>query len=183
MGLLQDGKWVDEWYGTKASEGHFVRKSSQFRNWVTPEGDAGPTGIGGFRAEAGRYHLYVSLACPWAHRTLIFRKLKGLEDIISLSVVHWYMAKNGWTFEAGHGVIPDNVNGAEFMHQVYTKAEPEYSGRVTVPVLWDKKMGTIVSNESSEIIRMFNSAFAGVGARGEDYYPKVLRTQIDKLND
>ena len=183
MGLLQDGKWVDQWYDTKASDGHFVRKSAQFRNWITPEGDAGPTGIGGFKAEAGRYHLYVSLACPWAHRTLIFRTLKGLEDIISLSVVHWYMAENGWTFEAGHGVIPDNVNGAEFMHQVYTKAEPEYSGRVTVPVLWDKKMGTIVSNESSEIIRMFNSAFDGVGARGEDYYPKVLRTQIDKLND
>ena len=183
MGLLQDGKWVDQWYDTKASDGHFVRKSAQFRNWITPEGDAGPTGIGGFKAEAGRYHLYVSLACPWAHRTLIFRTLKGLEDIISLSVVHWYMAENGWTFEAGHGVIPDNVNGAEFMHQVYTNAEPEYSGRVTVPVLWDKKMGTIVSNESSEIIRMFNSAFDGVGARGEDYYPKGLRTQIDKLND
>ena len=183
MGLLQDGKWVDQWYDTKVSDGHFVRKSAQFRNWITPEGDAGPTGIGGFKAEVGRYHLYVSLACPWAHRTLIFRTLKGLEDIISLSVVHWYMAENGWTFEAGHGVIPDNVNGAEFMHQVYTKAEPEYSGRVTVPVLWDKKMGTIVSNESSEIIRMFNSAFDGVGARGEDYYPKGLRTQIDKLND
>ena len=183
MGLLQDGNWVDQWYDTKASDGHFVRKSSQFRNWVTPEGDAGPTGIGGFKAEAGRYHLYVSLACPWAHRTLIFRTLKGLKDIISLSVVHWYMAENGWTFEAGDGVISDNVNGAEFMHEVYTNAEPKYSGRVTVPVLWDKKTGTIVSNESSEIIRMLNSAFDGVGARAGDYYPKALRVQIDELND
>ena len=183
MGLLQDGNWVDQWYDTKASDGHFVRKSSQFRNWVTPEGDAGPTGIGGFKAEAGRYHLYVSLACPWAHRTLIFRTLKGLKDIISLSVVHWHMAENGWTFQAGDGVISDSVNGAEFMHEVYTHAEPKYSGRVTVPVLWDKKTGTIVSNESSEIIRMLNSAFDGVGARAGDYYPKALRVQIDELND
>jgi len=183
MGLLQDGKWVDEWYDTNASEGRFVRSSSQFRNWVTPEGDAGPTGIGGFKAEAGRYHLYVSLACPWAHRTLIFRTVKGLKEVISLSAVHWYMAEHGWTFEAGDGVIPDNVNGSEFMHEVYTNAEPRYSGRVTVPVLWDKKTGTIVSNESSEIMRMFNSAFDGVGARAGDYYPKALRTQIDELND
>ena len=183
MGLLQEGKWVDEWYDTKASEGQFVRNSSQFRNWVTPEGDAGPTGIGGFKAEVRRYHLYVSLACPWAHRTLIFRTLKGLKDIISLSVVHWYMAEHGWTFEAGDGVIQDNVNGSEFMYQVYTKAAPKYSGRVTVPVLWDKKTGTIVSNESSEIMRMFNSAFDGVGARAGDYYPKALRAQIDQVND
>ena len=183
MGLLQEGKWVDEWYDTKASNGHFVRKSSQFRNWITPDGAAGPTGSSGFKAEAGRYHLYVSLACPWAHRTLIFRVLKGLEDIISISVVHWYMAEDGWTFETGDGVIPDVVNGANFLHQVYTKSKPEYSGRVTVPVLWDKKQGTIVSNESSEIIRMFNSAFDGVGATGGDYYPNVLRTQIDELND
>ena len=183
MGLLQDGNWVDQWYDTKASDGHFLRKSSQFRNWVTPEGDAGPTGIGGFKAEVRRYHLYVSLACPWAHRTLIFRTLKGLKDIISLSVVHWYMAGNGWTFEAGDGVISDNVNGAEFMHEVYTNAKPKYSGRVTVPVLWDKKTGTIVSNESSEIIRMFNSAFDGVGALAGDYYPKALRAQIDEVND
>ena len=183
MGLLQDGKWVDNWYDTKASNGHFVRKSSQFRNWITPDGAAGPTGSSGFKAEAGRYHLYVSLACPWAHRTLIFRVLKGLEDKISISVVHWYMAEDGWTFETGDGVIPDVVNGANFLHQVYTKSKPEYSGRVTVPVLWDKKQGTIVSNESSEIIRMFNSAFDGVGATGGDYYPNVLRTQIDELND
>ena len=183
MGLLQKGKWVDQWYDTKASDGHFVRKSAQFRNWITPDGAAGPTGKGGFKAEAGRYHLYVSLACPWAHRTLIFRALKGLEDIISLSVVHWYMAENGWTFEAGYGVIPDNVNDAKFMHQVYTNAKPDYSGRVTVPVLWDKKTGTSVSNESSEIIRMFNCAFDGIGALDGDYYPKILRTQIDELND
>ena len=183
MGLLQEGKWVDQWYDTKASDGHFVRKSAQFRNWITPDGAAGPTGKGGFKAEAGRYHLYVSLACPWAHRTLIFRALKGLEDLISLSVVHWYMAENGWTFEAGHGVIPDNVNDAEFMYQVYTNAKPDYSGRVTVPVLWDKKTGTIVSNESSEIIRMFNCAFDGIGALDGDYYPKNLCTQIDELND
>ena len=159
------------------------RNSSQFRNWITPDGTAGPTGSSGFKAEAGRYHLYVSLACPWAHRTLIFRVLKGLEDKISISVVHWYMAEDGWTFETGDGVIPDVVNGANFLHQVYTKSKPEYSGRVTVPVLWDKKQGTIVSNESSEIIRMFNSAFDGVGATGGDYYPNVLRTQIDELND
>jgi len=183
MGLLQDGKWVDQWYDTKVSDGYFVRQSAQFRNWITPAGDAGPTGVGGFKAEPGRYHLYVSLACPWAHRTLIFRKLKGLQDIISLSVVHWNMAENGWTFEAGDGVISDQVNGAKFMHQVYTNAEPRYSGRVTVPVLWDKKCGTIVSNESSEIIRMFNSAFDGLGARVGDYYPKALRTQIDELNE
>ena len=183
MGLLQDGKWVDQWYDTKVSDGYFVRQSAQFRNWITPAGDAGPTGVGGFKAEPGRYHLYVSLACPWAHRTLIFRKLKGLQDIISLSVVHWNMAENGWTFEAGDGVISDQVNGAKFMHQVYTNAEPRYSGRVTVPVLWDKKCGTIVSNESSEIIRMFNSAFDGLGARVGDYYPKALRAQIDELNE
>ncbi|MGB1064266.1 MAG: glutathione S-transferase family protein, partial [Paracoccaceae bacterium] len=115
MGLLQEGKWVDKWYDTKASNGHFVRKSSQFRNWITPDGSAGPTGSSGFKAEAGRYHLYVSLACPWAHRTLIFRVLKGLEDIISISVVHWYMAEDGWTFETGNGVIPDDVNGANFL--------------------------------------------------------------------
>ena len=183
MGLLQEGKWVDKWYDIKASNGHFVRKSSQFRNWIPPDGAAGPTGSSGFKAEAGRYHLYVSLACPWAHRTLIFRVLKGLEDIISISVVHWYMAEDGWTFETGDGVIPDVVNGANFLHQVYTKSKPEYSGRVTVPVLWDKKQGAIVSNESSEIIRMFNSAFDGAGATGGDYYPNVLRTQIDELND
>ncbi|MDG1679040.1 MAG: glutathione S-transferase family protein, partial [Tateyamaria sp.] len=164
MGLLQNGKWVDQWYDTAATGGHFVRKAPQFRNWVTADGAAGPSGDGGFRAEKGRYHLYVSLACPWAHRTLIFRALKGLENMISVSIVHWYMAENGWTFDVGEGVAPDTINGSKFMHQVYTQAKPDYSGRVTVPVLWDKKTKTIVSNESPEIIRMFNSAFDEIGA-------------------
>ncbi|TRD15255.1 glutathione S-transferase family protein [Palleronia caenipelagi] len=182
MGLLQDGKWVDRWHDTKSTGGHFKRKPSQFRNWVTADGAPGPTGTGGFKAEPGRYHLYVSLACPWAHRTLIFRVLKGLEEIVSLSVVHWHMAENGWTFADGDGVIPDPILGAEFMHQIYTAADPHYSGRVTVPVLWDKKTGTIVSNESAEIIRMFNSAFDGVGATPGDFYPPELRAEINAIN-
>ena len=139
MGLLQDGKWVDQWYDTESSGGHFVRKAPQFRSWVTVDGTAGPSGDGGFKAESGRYHLYVSLACPWAHRTLIFRALKELEQMISVSVVHWYMAEDGWTFAAGDGVLPDTVNDAQLMHEVYTKAISDYSGRVTVPVLWDKQ--------------------------------------------
>ena len=183
MGLLQEGKWVDQWYDTKSTNGRFVRKAPQFRNWVTADGAAGPSGKGGFKAEPGRYHLYVSLACPWAHRTLIIRALKGLEKMISVSVVHWYMAKNGWTFDVGDGVVPDMVNGAQFLHQVYTKAKPDYSGRVTVPVLWDKHTKTIVSNESPEIIRMFNAAFDEVGAVQGDYYPEHLRSEIDALND
>ncbi len=183
MGLLQNGKWVDQWYDTESTGGRFVRKSPQFRHWVTADGSAGPTGDGGFKAEAGRYHLYVSLACPWAHRTLIFRCLKGLESMISVSTVHWYMGDNGWTFEPGQGVQPDTVNNAEFMHQVYTTANPDYSGRVTVPVLWDKKNRTIVSNESPEIIRMFNSAFDELGAKPGDYYPEALRKEIDELNE
>ena len=183
MGLLQEGKWVDQWYDTKSTNGRFVRKAPQFRNWVTADGAAGPSGKGGFKAEPGRYHLYVSLACPWAHRTLIVRALKGLEKMISVSVVHWYMAENGWTFDVGDGVVPDTVNGAQFLHQVYTKAKPDYSGRVTVPVLWDKQTKTIVSNESPEIIRMFNAAFDEVGAVQGDYYPEHLRSEIDALND
>ena len=183
MGLLQEGKWVDQWYDTKSTNGRFVRKAPQFRNWVTADGAAGPSGKGGFKAEPGRYHLYVSLACPWAHRTLIVRALKGLEKMISVSVVHWYMAENGWTFDVGDGVVPDTVNGAQFLHQVYTKAKPDYSGRVTVPVLWDKHTKTIVSNESPEIIRMFNAAFDEVGAVQGDYYPEHLRSEIDALND
>ncbi len=182
MGLLQDGQWVDRWYNTKDTGGRFVRKAPQFRNWITADGSAGPSGEAGFKAEAGRYHLYVSLACPWAHRTLIFRALKGLEDMISHSVVNWYMAENGWTFHEADGVIPDPINHAEFMYQVYTAAKPDYSGRVTVPVLWDKERATIVSNESSEIIRMFNSAFDGIGAVAGDYYPEALRAEIDGLN-
>ena len=182
MGLLVDGKWQDRWYDTGKAGGRFIRNDAQFRNWVTADGAAGPSGIGGFKAEPWRYHLYVSLACPWANRTLIFRALKGLEDYISISIVHWHMAENGWTFEPADGVIPDPVNHAGFLHEVYTAADPSYSGRVTVPVLWDKKTNTIVSNESSEIIRMFNSAFDGVGAKPGDYYPEALRADIDEVN-
>ena len=183
MGLLQNGKWVDQWYDTKASKGHFVRKASQFRNWITADGAPGPSGVGGFRAEAGRYHLYVSYACPWAHRTLIFRALKKLEAMISVSIVNWYMGADGWTFDPVSGVVPDDINNAEFLHQVYTASDPNYSGRVTVPVLWDKKSNKIVSNESSEIIRMFNEAFDSLGAAPGDYYPLALRDEIDSLND
>ncbi|VAW22676.1 Glutathione S-transferase, omega [hydrothermal vent metagenome] len=182
MGLLQDGVWVDKWYDTEATGGKFVRQQSSFRNWVTAEGAAGPSGTGGFKAEAGRYHLYVSHACPWANRTMIFRAIKGLEDIITVSVVHWYMDKDGWTFDPAEGVIDDPIFGAKFLWQVYVAADEQYNGRVTVPVLWDKKTNTIVSNESSEIIRMFNCAFDGVGAKEGDYYPFELRKEIDELN-
>lgn len=183
MGLLVEGQWKNEWYDTVSTGGAFVRKAPSFRNWVTADGSPGPTGRGGFRAEAGRYHLYVSLACPWAHRTLIFRRLKGLQDMISISVVHPHMGDEGWTFEPGPDVIPDTVGGAARLHQIYTRADPHYTGRVTVPVLWDKQSATIVSNESSEIIRMFNSAFDGIGALPGDYYPEHLRAEIDELND
>lgn len=183
MGLLVDGKWQDRWYDTSKSGGRFIRSDAQYRNWVTADGSAGPSGKGGFKAEAGRYHLYVSLACPWANRTMIFRSLKGLEEMITFSVVHWYMAENGWTFEPGDGVVADSVNHAEFLHQVYTANDPNYSGRVTVPILWDKKTAQIVSNESSEIIRMLNSAFDGVGAKPGDYYPQEQRAEIDEINE
>ena len=183
MGLLVEGVWRDKWYETKSTRGQFVRKDSSFRNWVTVDGLEGPSGQGGFIAENNRYHLYVSLACPWAHRTLIMRALKGLENIIEVSVVHWFMGKNGWTFDQGEGVIDDTVNHCRLLHQLYTKAKPDYSGRVTVPVLWDRKKNTIVSNESSEIIRMFNSAFNNVGALEGDYYPLELRSEIDEVND
>ncbi len=183
MGLLQNGVWRDQWYETKASKGRFIRSESLFRNWVTEDGSAGPTGVGGFKAEPGRYHLYVSHACPWAHRTMIFRALKGLEDKISVSIVNWFMGEDGWTFDEADGVIADPINDAAFMYQIYTAANPEYSGRVTVPVLWDKETHTIVSNESAEIIRMFNSAFDQVGASGGDFYPAALRAAIDPVND
>ena len=182
MGLLQEGRWVDQSHNTKESGGKFIRTSPQFRNWITSDGSAGPTGESGFQAELDRYHLYVSLACPWAHRTLIFRELKGLGNIISISVVHWHMAENGWTFKAGEGVIHDMVNGVDNLYQLYTKAKPDYSGRVTVPVLWDKQTETIVSNESSEIIRMFNKAFDSIGANSSDYYPRDLRDEIETIN-
>ena len=182
MGFLQDGIWVDQSTGSASKDGRFVRAETQFRNWLTKDGSPGRTGDGGFAAEPGRYHLYVSHACPWAHRTMIFRRLKGLEDMVSVSVVNWHLGGNGWTFEDGPGVVPDTVNGTTFLHQVYTTADPGYSGRASVPVLWDKKGGTIVSNESSEIIRMFNEAFNDVGAVPGDYYPPALRPQIDRLN-
>ena len=183
MGLLIDGKWVDKWYDTDATQGRFVRTEAQYRNWITADGSAGPTGDGGFQAEAGRYHLYVSLACPWAHRTLIFRALKGLEDMISVSVVNPLMREHGWTFDPDAGVIADPLNDADYMHQVYTANDPDYSGRVTVPVLWDKQQQRIVNNESAEIIRMLNSAFDSIGAKPGDYYPEALRTQIDEINE
>lgn len=183
MGLLVDGEWHDQWYDTAKSGGRFQRQDSAFRNWVTADGSPGPSGEGGFEAEPGRYHLYVSLACPWAHRALIFRALKGLEAMIDVSVVHWLMLDQGWTFTEGPGVVPDPIGGSRYLHQVYTRADPRYSGRVTVPVLWDKRRGTVVNNESSEIIRMFNSAFDGVGAKPGDYYPQALRGEIDQLNE
>ena len=183
MGLLIDGAWNDRWYDTGSTGGRFVRKDSQFRSWVTPDGAPGPTGEGGFKAEPGRYHLYVSLACPWAHRTLIFRKLKGLEGMIGVSVVHWLMREHGWTFDEAPGATGDGLHGSRYLHEVYARARPDYSGRVTVPVLWDKARGTIVNNESSEIIRMLNSAFDGVGAAPGDYYPEPLRAEIDRINE
>ena len=182
MGRLIDGIWQDDDSMTRTKQGRFVRAETSFRNWITADGSPGPSGEGGFAAEPGRYHLYVSLACPWAHRTLIFRRLKGLEDMISLSVVHYHVGEHGWTFEDGPGVVPDTVNGARYLHEVYTAARPDYTGRVTVPVLWDKVRRTIVSNESAEIIRMLNGAFDGVGAVPGDYYPSDLRAEIDSVN-
>ncbi|MBH0064172.1 glutathione S-transferase family protein [Psychrobacter sp. SZ93C1] len=182
MGLLVDGQWQDKWYDTESSGGRFEREDAGFRNWVTVDGSAGPSGVGGFKAEPNRYHLYVSLACPWAHRTLIYRKLKGLENMISLSVVHPFMGENGWTFAAGEGVIADPLNHVSNAYEIYIAAKPDYTGRVTVPILWDKKTNTIVSNESSEIIRMFNSAFAEVGAVAGDFLPTELLTEIDEIN-
>lgn len=182
MGLLIDGQWTDQWYDTKSTGGRFVRTEAQFRNWVTPDGSPGPTGDGGFQAEPGRYHLYVSLACPWAHRTLIFRAIKQLDSMITVSVVNPLMARHGWTFDPEEGVVPDHVNHASYLHQVYTLAQPGYTGRVTVPVLWDKQRRTIVNNESSEIIRMLNSAFDDVGAAAGDYYPPDQRAEIDEIN-
>lgn len=183
MGLLVDGQWVDQWYDTKKSGGKFVRSEAQFRNWITADGSAGPSGKAGFAAETGRYHLYVSLACPWAHRTLIFRALKGLTDHITVSVVNPDMLDQGWTFERdAHGATGDTLYGHDFAHQIYTRADPNYSGRVTVPILWDKKNETIVSNESSEIIRMFNSAFDGLTGNTLDFWPVDQRDAIEEVN-
>ena len=182
MGLLIEGKWHDRWYDTKDNNGEFIREDSQFRSWITHDGSAGPSGIAGFPAEPGRYHLYVSLACPWAHRTLIFRKLKSLEDIIAVSILHPHMLDQGWVFDDWKGETRDNLYGYKCLHQHYTRAKSEYTGRVTVPVLWDSQRETIVSNESSEIIRMFNSAFNEFTLVKTDYYPENLLEEIDLIN-
>lgn len=183
MGLLVDGKWHDQWYDTEGNGGRFIRTEAQYRNWITPDGSPGPTGEGGFKAEPNRYHLYVAMACPWANRTLIMRKLKHLEDMISVSVVNPLMAENGWTFEPAVGVIPDPVINATYLHELYTHVDPNYSGRVTVPMLYDLKQNKIVNNESSEIMRMLNTAFYGVGSKEGDYYPKELQEEIDAVNE
>ncbi len=177
MGLLVEGKWQDKWYDTKSTGGRFVRRESQFREWVTADGSSG------FKAEPGRYHLYVSLACPWAHRTLLFRKLKKLEGMISLSIVDPLMEENGWEFSDYESSIEDSVNGSDYLHQIYTTAKPDYTGRVTVPVLWDKEKKTIVNNESSEIILMLNSEFDEFGNSTQDFYPPELRDEIDQINE
>lgn len=175
MGLLVDGVWHDEWYNTEDNDGKFIREDAQFRDWISKDGK--------FQPEAGRYHLYVCLACPWASRCLMMRKLKGLEEIISLSVVSPVMLEHGWTFKDGPGVIADPIIDADYMHEIYTHVDPTYSGRVTVPVLYDKKTDTIVNNESSDIIRMMNTAFDEIGATPGDYYPANLRDEIDDIND
>jgi glutathionyl-hydroquinone reductase len=181
MGQLVEGVWSGR-HQPPTKDGRFVRSETQFRNWVTADGSAGPTGEAGFAAEPGRYHLYVSLACPWAHRTLIMRALKGLEDAIGVSVVHWQIGDQGWTFEPGPGATGDRLYRLDHLHQLYTRAKPDYTGRVSVPVLWDQERQTIVNNESAEIIRMLSGAFERVGARGPDYCPEQLRPVIDAVN-
>ena len=183
MGLLVDGVWHDTWYDTKKSQGKFKREQAQLRHWVTASGEAGPSGDAGFKAESGRYHLYVSLACPWAHRTLIFRKLKELEEHISVSIVSPDMLENGWTFDTQTGSSGDELFSAHYMHEIYTRNDAKYSGRVTVPVLWDKKLQRIVSNESAEIIRMFNTAFNDITGNTIDFYPNTLQKEINEINE
>ena len=183
MGLLVDGQWQDKWYDTESNDGEFERQEQAFRSWITADGSAGPSGDAGFGPDRDRYHLYVSLACPWAHRVLIMRALKGLEDFLPLSVVDWYMGENGWTFRERDGVVPDPLYGADYLYEIYQKADPDFTGRVTVPVVWDKRNETIVNNESAEIIRMLNSAFDEAGALPGDYYPEELRCEIDDVND
>jgi glutathionyl-hydroquinone reductase len=182
MSLMINGELRGDWHQAEVEEGEFVRRESVFRDWITPDGRAGPSGEGGFKAEPDRYHLYVSHACPWSHRTTIFRKLKGLDDVISLSVVHPHMGNKGWRFEDYPGTIPDQVNGSTYLYEVYKRARADYTGIVQVPVLWDKQRETIVNNESSEIIRMFNEAFTDCSDRDEDYYPARLRQAIDEIN-
>ncbi len=183
MGLLVKGQWQDKWYDTQSSGGRFVRSETQFRNWLTEDGGAGPDGQKGFKAEVGRYHLYVSLACPWASRVMIVRALKGLDEMISVSVVNPLMLENGWTFEEGEGVIPDPVIKADYLHEIYTLSQPDYSGRVTVPVLFDLKTKQIVNNESSDIIRMLNTAFDHLGAKPGHFAPEPLIEELDEIND
>ncbi len=183
MGLLVDGIWHDTWYETKSTGGAFKRSTAQFRNWITADGSAGPSGTDGFKAESGRYHLYVSYACPWAHRTLIFRALKGLSEHISVSVVHPDMLDKGWTFETDDaGATGDTLLSKSYAHQIYTEVDPNYTGRVTVPILWDKTRHTIVSNESSEIIRMLNAAFDGITGNTLDFWPEEKRDAIEEIN-
>lgn len=182
MGLLVKGQWQDKWYDTQSTGGRFVRSETQFRNWLTPDGSEGPEGQPGFKAEAGRYHLYVSLACPWASRVMMVRALKGLEDMISVSVVHPLMLENGWTFDSGEGVVADPVIGASYLHEIYTLSQPDYSGRVTVPVLFDLETRQIVSNESADIIRMLNTAFDHLGAKAGHFAPQDLLEEIDEVN-
>ena len=183
--MLVDGKWTEDWQPVQATDakGGFVREISSFRNWVTVNGDAGPTGAGGFKAEAGRYHLYVALNCPWASRTLIARRLKGLENVVSLSIVEPALTDQGWRFDGPPGASNDNVNHATFLHEIYTKADPRFTGRATVPVLWDKLRGTIVNNESADILRIFDSGFGELADDAFDLYPQDLRAGIDALND
>ncbi|WP_079213846.1 glutathione S-transferase family protein [Brucella pituitosa] len=183
--MLVDGKWTEDWQPVQAKDekGGFVRQISGFRNWITPDGSAGPTGEAGFKAEAGRYHLYVAYICPWASRTLIGRKLKGLEDAISISVVEPALTKQGWRFGDYPGADRDVLNGATYMHEIYTKADPHYTGRATVPVLWDKQKQTIVNNESADILRMLNSGFGDLASADFDFYPEALRSEIDELNE
>lgn len=183
MGQLVDGVWHDVWYETKTSGGAFVRDSAKFRNWITADGSAGPTGDAGFKAESGRYHLYISNACPWAHRTMVFRALKDLTNHIDVSVVHPDMLSNGWTFETDeNGANGDALFSLPFARDIYIKADPHVSGRVTVPILWDKHQNTIVSNESSEIIRMFNSAFDEITGNTQDFWPADHRDAIEDVN-
>lgn len=183
MGLLIDGNWEDIWYDTDSNEGRFVRESARFRHWVTADGSAGPSGDSGFAAESGRYHLYVSLACPWAHRTLIVRSLKDLEQLIDVSVVSPLMLEQGWAYNEAEGSSGDRVHGHQFHHQVYTRADPDYTGRVTVPVLWDRQRDTIVSNESADIIRMLNSAFDDLTGNTLNLYPGSLQKDIERWNE
>ncbi len=183
--MLVDGKWTEAWHPVQATDalGGFVRQASSFRNWVTPDGAAGPTGTSGFRAETGRYHLYAALTCPWATRVRIARKLKRLEDVVSVSIVEPVLTDQGWRFGETPGATRDAVNGATYLHEIYTRADPHYTGRATVPALWDRERRTIVNNESADLLRMFNSGFGALADPSLDLYPADLRTGIDALND